>query len=295
MTTKLAMTCWRITRLRQWLWLVVVATSLACARKPRPSEDLPAAPQPKTAAVTQESATRASAAAAIVTAQPTTSPCPSDMVLAEGLFCPAVEQRCQQAGNTNCPRYEPSRCLSERKQLVRVCIDRFEWPNQLGQKPLVLVSFDEAQQLCETAGKRLCDEQEWSFACEGEHMLPYSYGYERDPTRCVIDRLATKPILPLVAYDQCMDSDSCRAAFSKIDQREPAGSFRACVSPVAAHDMTGNVSEWVHVLAPTPGRGVRGGNWGPGPAQCRAETSATKAAERSPEVGFRCCRNAHPG
>jgi formylglycine-generating enzyme required for sulfatase activity len=219
------------------------------------------------------------------------------MVLAEGLFCPEVEQRCQTPGNAgaSCQRYRPTRCLSEQKQLLRVCIDRYEWPNQLGQKPLVLVKFDEAERLCKSAGKRLCDEREWSFACEGEPMLSYSYGYDRDPTRCVMDRLAMKLDSPLAPYDECMDSDTCRAAFGKIDQREPAGSFRGCVSPAGAHDMTGNVSEWVHLLGPSPGHGAKGGYWGPGPDHCRAAMRALPDAELSPERGFRCCQNAHPG
>jgi formylglycine-generating enzyme required for sulfatase activity len=235
------------------------------------------------------------------------------MVLAEGLYCPQVEQGCQSApaGQTarasdgDCQRYQPSQCLTAQKQLLRVCIDRYEWPNHLGQKPLVLVGFEEAQQLCASLGKRLCDEQEWAFACEGEQLLPYSHGYERDPTRCVIDRLASKPHDRLARYDECMDSDRCRETFSKIDQREPAGTFRACVSPVGAYDMTGNVSEWVRVLGPNPGQAIKGGSWGPGSHHCRATTPAKKqpdvrglepkTGELSPEVGFRCCRNASPG
>jgi len=242
------------------------------------------------------------------TARQPASSCPSDMVLAEGLFCPRAEQRCEHQGTTDtqCQRYaQPSRCLTQHKQLVRVCVDRFEWPNQLGQKPLVLVGYDQAQALCESVGKRLCDEQEWSFACEGEQMLPYGYGYERDPTRCVIDRLASKPDSTLLAHDACLDDDACRSAFAKVDQREPSGSFRACVSPVGAHDMIGNVSEWVHLTTPDSTRGVAGGSWGSGPKagpdRCRP-ASALPSKERSsaadglsPERGFRCCRNAHPG
>ena len=37
------------------------------------------------------------------------------------------------------------------------------------------------QDLCDKDGKRLCMETEWELACEGEQMLPYPTGYERDP------------------------------------------------------------------------------------------------------------------
>ncbi|HEX2881927.1 MAG TPA: SUMF1/EgtB/PvdO family nonheme iron enzyme [Polyangiaceae bacterium] len=305
------MTICHLRRLRRARWvpsvgaLCVAVLGLAvvasCARKGEPDDSPPRLQEPASSAATPTTASPSAA--------PIATACPSDMVLAEGLYCPQLEQRCQTApnqtapasGNT-CQRYLPSRCLTAQKQLLRVCIDRYEWPNQLGQKPLVLVGFDEAQQLCESAGKRLCDEQEWSFACEGEHLLPYSYGYERDPTRCVIDRLANKPSERWARYDECMDNDRCREAFSEIDQREPTGTFRGCVSPVGAHDMTGNVSEWVRVLGPKPGHATKGGYWGPGPDQCRATTPAKKpldakgqAQELSPELGFRCCRNASPG
>jgi hypothetical protein len=275
----------------------LAVASEGCDRKSNEiSDELPAS---ATVIATQAhaSATAVATAAATAPAAAAASPCPSDTVLAEGLYCPELEQRCERAGSSDdaCQRYaEPSRCLVEQKQLLRVCVDRYEWPNQLGQKPLVLVGYDEAQALCRSVGKRLCDESEWLLACEGEQHLPYSYGYERDPTRCVIDRLAIKPNRPLAAYDRCMDDEACREAFGKIDQREPSGSFRACISPVGAHDMTGNVAEWVSPLRPGPGQPFVGGAWGPGPNRCRTTQRSSNASEMRPDVGFRCCRNANP-
>ena len=45
-----------------------------------------------------------------------------------------------------------------------------------------------ATTLCADEGKRLCNEDEWTFACEGEEATPYPYGYARDATACVIDQ-----------------------------------------------------------------------------------------------------------
>src|SRR5690606_41418868 len=88
-----------------------------------------------------------------------------------------------------CLKYvEPSRCLSKKKQQLDFCIDRYEYPNALGELPWVLTSWRQAQNLCREQGKRLCTEDEYNFACEGPEMLPYVNGYVRDPETCNIDR-----------------------------------------------------------------------------------------------------------
>jgi formylglycine-generating enzyme required for sulfatase activity len=229
--------------------------------------------------------------------------CPADMVLSDGSFCPDAEQEClayepdSPDQPDRCLTYrEPSRCKATRRTLMRFCIDRFEWPNQLGQKPLVLVNWQEAQSLCASRGKRLCDEDEWLFACEGESMLPYAYGYKRDPTKCVMDRLYVTRTLTFKHYDDCMASDQCRTEFDKIDQREPSGSFKQCVSPVGAFDMNGNVNEWVNLPGETyPKRsGLKGGWWGPVRDRCRPTVKFHDEEYWGYEVGFRCCRNAMP-
>ena len=62
---------------------------------------------------------------------------------------------------------------------LHYCMDRFEFPNKLGENPMIVVSYNEATALCKSNGKRLCNETEWTFACEGEEAMPYPYGYGR--------------------------------------------------------------------------------------------------------------------
>ncbi|HQB42047.1 MAG TPA: SUMF1/EgtB/PvdO family nonheme iron enzyme [Polyangiaceae bacterium] len=59
------------------------------------------------------------------------------------------------------------------------CMDRYEYPNQPGATPARLASWYEAQETCEAAGKRLCEEQEWTLACEGPERQPYPTGWTR--------------------------------------------------------------------------------------------------------------------
>ncbi len=59
------------------------------------------------------------------------------------------------------------------------CMDRYEYPNQPGATPARLTSWYDAQEACEAAGKRLCEEQEWTLACEGPERQPYPTGWAR--------------------------------------------------------------------------------------------------------------------
>jgi sulfatase modifying factor 1 len=228
--------------------------------------------------------------------EPSPRACPSDMVLVEGGYCRAVQEMCavQQDPRLNCPRYEPSVCLQSSRVPMRYCMDRYEWPNQKGELPRVLVSWQDARGLCDSIGKRLCTEDEFNFACEGEQMTPFVYGSERDPSQCNIDRPYRQRTFNFVPWDGCQADAACRAAFEAIDQRLPAGSMESCRSWSGAYDLNGNANEWV--MLPnnrSPHRsGIKGGWWGPVRSRCRPTVTFHDEADYGYEVGFRCCADA---
>jgi formylglycine-generating enzyme required for sulfatase activity len=241
------------------------------------------------------------------------------MELVAGNYCPLVEQRCVEhhtewgrakaqvdrqraagedaktTASERCLRYAaPSKCLSRERRPMRFCIDRYEWPNEKGALPLHLVSWYDAAAACEGAGKRLCSADEFNFACEGEEMLPYTYGYERDASKCNIDKPYIKREKNPKRYAECMEDEICKAEIARLDQREPAGSRPGCVSPFGVHDMNGNVNEWVvRPFMRAPERsGLKSGWWGPIRARCRPMTTFHKESDYGYEVGFRCCKDA---
>jgi formylglycine-generating enzyme len=250
----------------------------------------------------------------------TSEGCPEDMVLVQGGYCRNVEQRCvkhhkefdrdqkrrkskrdngeetsRSDVSERCLEYaEPSVCLSKERTPMRFCADRYEYPNKKGELPALLISWTDAKKTCESIGKRLCTESEFNFACEGEAMLPYTYGYARDATKCSIDKPYRKRNKKLYRYDKCMTRPVCKAEIERLDQRLPAGSLPECVSPFGAYDMNGNINEWVEL----PGKkypdrsGLKGGWWGPVRGRCRPTVGFHKEDDYGYEEGFRCCKDA---
>jgi hypothetical protein len=196
----------------------------------------------------------------------------------------------------------PERCaLFDRQQWLALaadlptrrlhfCIDRFEYPNRLGEFPIIGVTFHESETLCEKDGKRLCTEEEWTFACEGEETWPYPTGYLRSPDACVIDRPWQE------VHDDALSRSTPEAALQEVDrlwQGEAAGSQPRCRSPFGVYDMTGNVDEWTTSTRSTGLPSIlKGGYWGPVRTRCRPSTWVHGAEYFYYQQGFRCCSDA---
>jgi sulfatase modifying factor 1 len=240
-----------------------------------------AAVAPSTRAPLDDPAARLAPEAAL----PPAPPCPDGMVLVDGQYCPSLKQVCVRwvdppdgpYGYTRCAEFKrPAACEGEREHR-RYCIDRDEYVRPPEALPLVHLDWDQAEATCEERGARLCAESEWELACEGDEMLPYPYGYGRDPTACNFDR-----------------TDLGKMGEGLTDHRAPLDAFPQCVSPFGVHDMVGNVDEWTRREGMTaPNRSaLHGGWWLPGRNNCRAATLAHPESYSGKQVGFRCCADA---
>ena len=230
------------------------------------------------------------------TALPGDESCPADMVSVEGDYCPIVEQKCLRwlDGETKlqCAEFERTPAAEScpaKTQHKGFCVDRYEWPNQAGALPQYMASWNDAKASCESIGKRLCSDTEWTLACEGPDRQPYPYGggYVRDDRACNIDKPYIWPHPERIFAPKTQDEELAR-----LDQREPSGSRTACVSPYGVHDMVGNVDEWVvneSQLGKPFRSGLKGGYWGPVRTRCRPMTTAHEESFRYYQIGFRCC------
>jgi sulfatase modifying factor 1 len=238
--------------------------------------------------------------------------CPEGMLRVEGDYCPGVVQECIEHHpeyeakkddpnvSERCLRFrEPSRCVSKQRRKLSFCIDRYEYPNRVGELPHVLTPWREARVLCERQGKRLCTEDEFNFACEGPQMLPHVYGFIRDKTRCNIDKPYVQPdhSRQMLTYGECLKTDWCAAEVRRLDQRHKIGSTDSCASWAGVIDMNGNVNEWVELPGEKPPNrsGLKGGWWGPVRNRCRPTVTFHKEGDYGYEAGFRCCKDSAGG
>jgi hypothetical protein len=210
--------------------------------------------------------------------------CPSEMVLVEGQYCTDVRQDCNRWLDdealpfARCAEYSTkSRCVGKLEP-KRFCIDRYEYTPPGQKLPQNWASFEIASQTCKDLGKRICTDSEWNFACEGEEMRPYPYGYERRPV-CNQDRTdlyEKNPRMQVLA-----------------DRREPNGAHPECRSPFGVEDMAGNMDE------PTAREGfeqnypfrnaLKGGWWMAARNRCRPATTAHDDHFKDIQIGVRCC------
>ncbi len=227
--------------------------------------------------------------------------CGPGMVLVDGMYCPYVGYRCLDWVNEPldiCARYGPDVICEGALEKRAFCIDVFEYPNLDGVVPAVMASYRDAERACEVEGKRLCRVAEWEMACEGSQMWPYPYGTERDADACNIDREGpSKRSRAARAEHDLEDPWKVSDEVERVDRRAASGSSPRCISPHGVRDLTGNVEEWVDdPLAKAMNRPFRsaleGGGAGRSKARCRAADNSHDRGFSSPEVGFRCCRDA---
>lgn len=219
-----------------------------------------------------------------------------------GEFCPKVERKClheeliKDEHITICHEFEKgsTQCLAPREHRV-FCIDRYEYPNEKGAHPPWMVSWYDAQATCETKGKRLCYESEWTMACEGPDETPFPNGWVRDNTACNIDNQFIRPSVPKM-YSK--DPKVSGPELERIDQSVASGSLEKCKSGYGVYDTTGNFDEWVTREAPYGNRrsddhgqwaGLKGGGWGHVRNACRPITTSHVPEFAYYFIAFRCC------
>ncbi len=139
-------------------------------------------------------------------------------------------------------------------------IDKWEYPATPGKFPVVVVSWYQAEELCENHGKRLCTYEEWLNACKKGENPPINYKF-----KC------------------------------QIAKKQFSGALRigasSCVNSQGLYDLIGNIQEWVigsNREGPQP---VVGGFWLSKESQnCNSPPLMLDPRFSFPHTGFRCCK-----
>lgn len=203
-------------------------------------------------------------------------------------------------------------CPSDMVAVEDFCIDRYEAPNTSDGLPLVMYTFKEAEAWCETRGRRLCYDDEWTRACEGASELSYPYGNTHVPGLCNDEEI-------WLAYNQTLLSQwpmsvsgvdvesfaellvaaravsgSAAASADHVEylyQAEPAGSNASCTSADGVFDLCGNAEEWTRRRdggTPDFSGNLKGRYWAES-RTCQQNVTGHSDFYRFYELGFRCC------
>lgn len=207
-------------------------------------------------------------------------------------------------------------CPSDMVLVEVTCVDRYEWPNKKGARPAVAMSavpsiFDKdktshnAEALCKSVGKRMCEMGEWVSACRGKKKADYPFG------RKLPDRARTKAKDTPCNYARWYrkpDPDKVfrrdKKELERLNQSDRSGDRAKCTSASGAQDMMGNVEEWIHCPRWMSKSGANcvgskkdgdqvcyclAGRYWSAPVKCGEMIAGHAAAYHDYETGFRCC------
>lgn len=188
--------------------------------------------------------------------------CPADMVWVGGEYCPRVNAA---AEHSSCGGGE---------RTIAVCMDPFEYPNQQGVFPAVMLDYSAARGVCAAEGKRLCSESEWTFACQRQ----------RQGADCNIGRTDL-----VVRTQELAKPERVSREVAANEGRRPNGET-GCVNDFRVFDLLGNVQEWVKSEHSQPFVGaLKGGRYNQGSIGCSRSIYVSDAWTRYPHTGVRCC------
>lgn len=178
------------------------------------------------------------------------------------------------------------------------CIDKYEWPNHKGELPTIALTgirseFEkdnvvmDAEGLCASVGKRVCEHKEWIAACRGPRGSDYPFGYK-------LPKITKQEEAPCNYAKSYTEPDGMKVflrdpkELARLDKRDPSGA-RGCVSASGAEDMMGNVEEWIRCPGISRHKWCLAGRYWSEPLPCYRILTGHTPNWHWYDTGTRCC------
>ena len=151
-----------------------------------------------------------------------------------------------------------------------------DWSQQValvgsGDRPVVNVTWHDADAYCRHYGKRLPTEQEWEKAARGTDGRKYPWGNEEPSSRHAL-------------FNTTWNGYGTLAVVESYDSGK---------SPYGLYHMAGNVWEWTSSDYDNSTKVLRGGSWNSGPGNVRSAVRGRgQPMGRYAKDGFRCAQDA---
>jgi sulfatase modifying factor 1 len=174
-----------------------------------------------------------------------------------------------------------------------------------GVRPQGYISGKQAAMVCENAGKRLCEVDEWVLACRGPNHTRYPYGDVRKPNVCndrfkVLDH---HPV-PILWKKDPLDPTDPKLMWHPRFMNDPrlleipnttmpTGARSQCTNDYGVYDMVGNQHEWVEDPEGTFFGGFFMDTYQNGEG-CEYRTKGHPFEYHDYSTGFRCCADPKP-
>lgn len=188
------------------------------------------------------------------------------------------------------------------------CIDKYEWPNKKGEKPLLGLSATastedtkkglvlNAKDLCASVGKRMCSLDEWVSSCKGKGGTDYPFGRKLPKKKPKPEKAECNYAQNFKKPDEYKVWLRDEEEMERLNQSDVSGN-RGCVSRTGAEDMMGNAEEWITCPSWLSSNCIDkicyclAGRYWSDPAVCSKVVSSHAPDWHYYETSSRCCKS----
>ena len=217
--------------------------------------------------------------------------CPENMVEVEGDYCPYIEQKCLRwldpETKMRCAEFAPSGKCQSKTTKKHFCIDRYEWPNKVGEKPVVMGTWYQAKDACTAVVNAS------AATVSGHSRAKVKSASVSVWVRAQLGRVQHRQAAPRGKRSGARQPCDARCRSRALGSARRVRLSRVVRQPLrrVRHERATSTNGVVNESGAPYKSGLKGGYWGPVRTRCRPMTVAHSEIFSFYQIGFRCCED----